>query len=138
MAPRVKLADIVDAIDLPQQSWRSFLNRETGQIVTLGDDGIIPEDEEIDEDDLDGEPFVALPDSFEVDEWSMMRRFAESRSEREASELLDAINGRGAFRLFKATVRRLGIVADWFGFRDAAFEEIARDWLEANRIDFES
>ncbi len=136
MAARVKLADIVDAIDLPQQDWRSFLNRETGEIVTLTEDGIVPEDEGLDEEALESEPFLPLPDKSELDEWSMMERFAETRSEREREELLEAIQGRGAFRIFKSTIRRLGVEQDWFNYRDAAYEEFAREWLRDNRIEW--
>jgi hypothetical protein len=137
MAARVKLADVVDAIDLPQQDWRSFLNRETGEIVTITDDGIVPDDEGLDEAALDAEPFLPLPDKSELDEWSMMERFAETRSERDREELLEAIRGRGAFRMFKSTIRRLGVEQDWFKYRDAAYEVFARDWLRDNGIEWE-
>ena len=50
--------------------------------------------------------------------------------------LFVALRGRGAFRYFKATVRRLGIADDWYAFRDQAFEEIAVAWCEDNGIAF--
>jgi len=66
-----------------------------------------------------------------------MEQFANSVDDEEASdELLTALHGRGAFRYFKDTVRRLGIQQDWYRFRDEAFREIARDWLEAKGIPF--
>ncbi len=36
----------------------------------------------------------------------------------------------------KDTLRRLGIEKDWYRFREEAFKEIARDWLQANNIPF--
>jgi hypothetical protein len=51
----------------------------------------------------------------------------QTRSDRECEELLEAIRGRGAFRLFKVTLRRMGAEADWYAFRDNALKEIARE-----------
>ena len=48
----------------------------------------------------------------------------------------DAIHGAGAFRTFRSVIRRLGIEDDWFHFRQTAFEDIAKEWLEANDIPF--
>jgi hypothetical protein len=139
---RVKLQAVVEALEFSSDAWRSFLNRETGEIVTLTDDGIIADDEGLDEEALDAGPFLPLPGKSELDEWSMMQRFALERNEHHREhhreELLDAIRGRGAFRMFKSTIRRLGIEADWFRFRDAAFEEFARDWLVDNGIAYDS
>ena len=138
MAARVKLDDIVEAMEMLQHGWRAFLNRETGEIVTLTDDGqILVDDEDFDEDRLDGEPFVVLPSSFDIDEWSLMEKFALEQNDRQRDELLDAIRGRGAFRFFKSSVKRLGIEQPWYRYRDAALERIAREWLEDNAIPFE-
>jgi hypothetical protein len=67
-----------------------------------------------------------------------MRRFAQTRSDREREALMDALHGGGAFRRFKDTVRRFGADADWYAFRGAALEQITREWLEANRLAFEA
>ena len=48
----------------------------------------------------------------------------------------DASVGSCAFRMFKDAVRRLGIEQAWFDFREAAFEDIAKDWLEAHGIPY--
>ena len=41
MAARVKLREVVEAIDLPNQDWQSYLNTDTGEIVTVTDEGRI-------------------------------------------------------------------------------------------------
>jgi hypothetical protein len=51
-------------------------------------------------------------------------------------ELLDAIHGRGAFRHFRSTAERLGLVDDWYKYREAAFGRIATEWLEAAGIPY--
>ncbi|MGZ3337483.1 MAG: UPF0158 family protein [Isosphaeraceae bacterium] len=86
---------------------------------------------------LESDDYLKLPGEYEIHEWSIMEEFAHSVDDEEASdELLTALHGRGAFRYFKDTVRRLGIQQDWYRFRDEALKEIARDWLCAHGIPF--
>ena len=86
---------------------------------------------------LESEDYLTLPGKFKIHEWSIMEQFAYSVEDEAASdELLAAIHGRGGFRYFKDTVRRLGIEQDWYRFRDEAFKEIARDWPRAHGIPF--
>ena len=150
----IKLRDVVEAMDLPNQEWHSYVHRDTGEIVTVTDE----ECRLVEEDDanldhvpdwqretlpkareaLESDRFLALPDSFEIHEWSIMERFAQSQSDdRPAEELLDALHGRGAFRMFRSVIRRLGVEDDWYRFRESAFEDIARDWLEDQGIAYQ-
>ena len=49
----VALKDVVDAMDLPNDEWTSYLNSKTGEIVTVTDeDRDLAEDEDLDEMDL--------------------------------------------------------------------------------------
>lgn len=149
----VSLKDVVDAMDLPNSEWNSYLNRKTGEIVTVTDeDRHLVENEKLDGQDLpewqrerlpkvrealESGDFVALPDKFEIHEWTIMERFASSQASAAwRDELLDAIHGAGAFRSFRSAIRRLGIEDDWFRFRELAFEEIAKDWLKAHDVSF--
>jgi hypothetical protein len=82
---------------------------------------------------------VALPDKFDINEWDMMRDFAEAREDRRLAEsLLNAIQGRGAFRCFKDRVHEAGIADDWYRFCDEAFRQIALDWCSAHDIDVDA
>jgi hypothetical protein len=153
MAPRVKLREVVEAIDLPNQDWQSYLNADTGEVVTVTDEdrALVEDGEDLDDlpalqretlpktrEALESDRFLPLPDSFEIHEWSIMERFGEGRaSARQRDELLDSLHGRGAFRMFKSAIRRLGIEEEWYRFRDSAFEQIAKDWLEAHGIEYE-
>lgn len=66
-----------------------------------------------------------------------MERFAHSRTNAEhRDELLAAIHGSGASRKFRHAIQQLGIQDEWYGFRQAAFEEIARAWLEEHHIPY--
>ncbi len=159
MAKAVKLKDIVDALEYPED-WRVYLNKETGEIicVTEEDQSLLDMLEEGEEDveDLpewqrkalpklrenlkavEGDECIALPSQFDIHEWEIMRRFALSVKDGENREqLLNAIHGAGAFRYFKDTVHRFDLAESWYRFRDRAIEAIAIDWLEANEIPFE-
>lgn len=153
MAARVRLRDVVEAMDLPNQDWESYLNRGTGEIVTITDEDRHLVEGDADPDDLpdwqrktlpkarealESNQFLLLPGGFEIHEWSIMERFGQGRSDaRQRDELLDSLHGRGAFRMFKAAIRRLGIEEDCYHFRDSALEEIAKGWLESNGIEYE-
>jgi hypothetical protein len=147
MSAPVSLKDVVDAMDFQSDEMTNYLNRRTGEIVPIaGEDLRLAERQELDlaavpdqqresvlkaREVLGSVDFVPLPDASEIDEWGIMERFAISQTSRSArSALIDAIHGRGASRIFKDCVRRLGIEEDWVRFRDSAFEDIARDWLE--------
>jgi len=148
----VKLQDVVDQMDMLSDEASTYLNRHTGEMVFVSDEcrratenpdelDNLPDWEREDmpevKEALTSEDYVVLPGKFEIHEWSIMEEFAHSVDDEEAShELLTALHGRGAFRYFKDTVRRLGIQQDWYRFRDEAFKEIARDWLIAHGIPF--
>jgi hypothetical protein len=89
----VKLQEIVEAIDLPNREWQSYLNRETGALVTVTEDMVIGPggDDELKREDVeDSDEYLPLASSFEIDEWSIMKSFADERADPLASELLEA------------------------------------------------
>jgi Uncharacterised protein family (UPF0158) len=86
---------------------------------------------------LAGERCLQLPNHFEVHEWSIMDEFAQAQhSEGVRQELLEAIHGAGAFRMFRSTIRRLGLEKSWYRFREESLVEIARDWLEVHKLPY--
>ena len=126
MGVAVKLDAIIDAMDLPEE-WESLIDPETGEIVTISEDDRFILDQEGDDEDLDTPEWeresierirkvldsgraIALPGKFEIHEWDLMRRFSLwVEDPDESAELLKAIHGTGAFRLFKMTTDRLGL-----------------------------
>jgi hypothetical protein len=88
---------------------------------------------------LESDDFVALPDKFEIPEYSIMERFCLSLSDEGLQEglqeeLLHAIRGSGAFRRFKDAIYRKEIQDDWYRFRDESIKDIAIDFLESEGI----
>ena len=70
--------------------------------------------------------------------WAIMEEFSlEVKSDGIREDLLRAIHGAGAFRMFKDTSRRHRIEAAWFAFRAEALRQIALDWCEEHDIVWE-
>jgi hypothetical protein len=152
MTAEVSLQDIVAAMDLPNAEWASYLDPETGEIVTVTDEDrrLLEEPADVEElpdwqqeilpkvrEALESDRFLQLPGEFDIHEWAIMERFAHSRTTVEhRDELLSAIHGSGAFRKFRRSVQQLGIEEEWYSFRQVAFEEIAKAWLEAHHIPY--
>ena len=127
------------------------MNRRTGEVVSLSADAFAAiEAQDSDEDILgeadesmialareieNGSDFEKLPDKFEVDEWWIMRDFCETvDQESDQQELRDALQGNGAFRIFRSTIDQLGLRDKWYRYRNEAIEQIAIEWLEDHDI----
>lgn len=75
--------------------------------------------------------FRRLPTQFDINEWEIMREFAVREAPTRVGEQLEqAMRGRGAFRQFRDTARRLGVEQEWYAYRTKALERIAREWGE--------
>ncbi len=83
------------------------------------------------------ERYIGLPDKYELNEYQIMKRFCYSMDDPGIrDELLQAISGRGAFRMFRDAIRRHGLDALWYAYRDRELADIARSWLRGNGISF--
>lgn len=156
MSIRVELSAIIDALDFQMEESSSYLNKETGEVVTLMAEefraaeeedeslkdlyGLEEEGIEIARDILADErnmKYIALPSKFDIHEYGIMERFCLSiEDENISGSLYRAIKGRGAFRRFKESIHDLGVADQWYKYRDSAIRRIAIGWCEANEIDF--
>ncbi|HME32537.1 MAG TPA: UPF0158 family protein [Terriglobales bacterium] len=151
MAAVISLRDVVEALDLQSDELSSYLDPDSGEIITFNEEqaGIavrgdwgrapdwmrefLPKIKRALEDDR----ILALPDRVHIDEWRMMQDFADEQEDcRCRAALSDAVHGSGAFRLFRRTIDRLGIGDQWRRYRDKAMERVARDWLEENKLKY--
>ena len=147
----VSLHDVVEALDWESDDLHSCLDPDTGEIVTFNKEEAriagssqwetapewmkeyLPKVKRA----LEDERMLPLPDRFDIDEWRMMEDFAlEEEHCRCRSELESAVHGEGAFRHFKEAIRRLGLEDAWYRYRQAAFEQVAKEWLEENKIPY--
>jgi hypothetical protein len=156
MAATVKISEIVDALSMMFDEMPQFLDLDTGEVWPIHAE-LLSEVEEYEDDEMPDLPewqkeewevakritftdrFERLPSKFDVHEWEIMEEFASSvESARIREELLNAIHGRGAFRMFKDSVHRHGIEKVWYQFRDDALRQIAIDWCEEHQIPWQS
>ena len=152
--PPVKISDLVDAIQLGHDEMTSYLDRETGAVVTVTrDDTRAAENENVKErapewqeesialaakilEDADGR-FLELPDKFDAHEWRMMEVFTFTVNAEAARSVLEsAIHGKGAFRRFEDSVNRYDLDKEWYAFRDAQYAELAIKWCKQEGIEF--
>ena len=134
---KVKLEDIIEAIEFTNDDIEYFLDMETGEVVMISETTM--EREEIEEayEQLDEHGFRRLPTQQELGEYDTMASFVDAQSGTAQERLLTAISGRGAFRRFKSEVQRLGLVEQWYAWHDEAFRRKAIEWCEENGIEYE-
>jgi hypothetical protein len=80
---------------------------------------------------------VPLPHGFDIDQYGIMRRFAETvANPLLRQDLLDSIGGRGTFRRFKDMALRHGILDDYHRFHDGELADLAAHWLDDHQIEY--
>jgi Uncharacterised protein family (UPF0158) len=155
MAVEVNLETIIEALELADDSISSFLDVETGEVQSItAEEFDLAEDPETDFEDLpdwqrdtvklariiqqhEGERYLALPDKFDVHEWAIMDRFAESlKVVRLRNDFHAAIRGAGAFRLFKHLLTEYNLWDAWNRFKEIELRQIAMQWCEEHGIVF--
>lgn len=155
MSAQAKLRDLVEGMEMQPQEGEVYFDRQTGEIVLVTDDALgaveakgdgselpgwhqalIQEAEEV----LNAEEgrFVQLPDLWEAHELQMAGDYCGTLDAvGQADRLRAALRGREAsrrFRRFMETVTELGITMQWYRFRNATLEQIAREWCEEHGI----
>lgn len=143
---------VLEAMEFESTEADTFLNVKTGQLVRVTHEayGAIERGENTDPltgvplDDVremlnsKNEDYLRTPDRFEINEYGMMCDFAESLEDESASgSLFIALEGQGAFRRFKDMVHHLGLAERWYKYRDEAYKETAKEWLEEHGIEYE-
>ncbi|MBW3540875.1 MAG: UPF0158 family protein [Planctomycetes bacterium] len=148
----VSLRSVVQEMDAFSDEWSSYINRKTGELITISheearfvEDGE-PEDEPSDLDPetllkvqevLESDDWLRLPDKFEIHEWSIMDDFARSREDpHQCESLMRALRGGGAFRRFKDVAAALDVRDEWFRYRGESLEQIAIRFLEIHEIPY--
>lgn len=153
----VKLSELIEALEFESDERVTKVDLQCGCVVSV-DRSILSSLEESDEDSLpdlpdwqkeevniakaivadSGERFVDAPNKFHFHEYRQMERFIGTVEDPEAAEeLWRAIKGKGAFRYFKDTASRLGLLEPWYRYRDDAMKEFVVAWAAANQVSCE-
>lgn len=131
----MKLSEIIDGLEMTSDIVDSYYNPKTGNIFLSN----IGDFEDLNEDELDDlfRESIILPSRYEINEYQMMKNFIESVEDSLLyNKLLIAINGKGAFRRFKDTCINLGIIDDWYKYRDQKYKVIAINWCLNNNLEY--
>jgi hypothetical protein len=152
MSLPVSLDAVADELDSLMDGMTAFINRKTGELYTISEDDAALVENEADEEDLpdwqveglpklreilSGDGWVKLPDKFDIHEWEIMRKFSESVDDPSlANRLSHAIHGRGAFRMFRATVQDADLLEEWYAFKRLALRDIAKDALDELQVPY--
>ena len=148
-----KISDLTDALEFDMPTHIMYFDRQTGQLVSVDRDvmnGVEEGDEELlcrlpdwqkEEVEIarailgdDADRFIDAPDRFDFHEYQHMQYFIKTvQNVSDAEELQRAIRG-GAFRRFKDTAERLGLLEQWFRYKDDAMKKFVIEWAEVNNV----
>ena len=134
---KVKLSEIMEAIETSNEYSENFLDCETGELVWVSEMAMTREEMDEIYNRLDEHGFYRLPTSFDIREYDLMRRFVSSFPEKARNRLAKAINGKGAFGRFRDTIRQMGVDEQWYAYREAAYREKTIEWCEDNGLEYE-
>lgn len=149
MAIPVKLVEVVSEMEMQSEESCAFLNRKSGDIILVSghsdDEGMwddhfaaeLKDGQTVVDYLFQSEDWVELPSKFDIHDWDMMRRFSDSQAGEVRAELLGAIHGGGAFRMFRSAIHNLGIQDEWYGYKVSEYERLAIECLEEHGIPFE-
>jgi hypothetical protein len=148
----VSLRAVAAEMDLPNDDWTAYINRRTGELVTVTDEEARAVEADAGDDDLpdwqaehlpkvrealSSDDFLPLPSRFDINDYGIIERFCQQvANTRMREDLLLAIRGSGAFGRFKTLAHHCGLIEKWYAFRAWALEDIAAGWLEANGIGY--
>lgn len=136
MSITVNISNIIDELEMMNSDMQSFLNIQTGKIITMFDN--LESEYATNEIENNTENYISLPTHYDINEYSIMEDFIDSLDDIGIeNQLYRAINGKGAFRYFRDTIRNLGIENKRFAFKANAFKEIAIKWCKENNISYE-
>lgn len=135
---RVYLRDVMDALDAATDSTVFVFSKRRNRVLLFVEGSVADELEKnlTLEDALnDSDSYIPLPREYEIHEYQIMENFVNSlEGEDEARELLNSMQGKGAFRRFKEKVSLLSLEDRWYNHREEAYEKIAVEWCVKNGI----
>ena len=137
----VYIEDVADAFEATMAEWVQYLNTETGEIVSLPDDGLYgswnEDDEKLAEEIDSSDAYVRLPSQYELREYDIMEDFADHvKNQRKAYILFRALNGRKPFRHFKDAINNLGLDEEYYAFRFLSYCAAAVRWCRDYNIPY--
>lgn len=137
-----QLQEITDTFDMNVEGMESFLNIETGEVVTLYTIDREEADEELSNIIEEGfnEIYFRIPEPQSYEGYDDMVDFAETVDDKKLhSALMSALNGRkGVFRRFKDALAADRLQMErYFRFVEERNRERVAEWLESIDVELE-
>ena len=142
--PTVKLELVVEAIEMADDNSTAYYDLEKNALIWYMEDFGYQqeEDDEVIEEMIEegwGTRFFRLPGKFDINEYHFMQDFIydEIPAGGFRDQFESAIRGRGAFRRFRNLAERLGIINEWYEYKEKAQKQLAIEWCEENGFSYE-
>jgi len=148
----VSLKELVGEWDMTSDMASLYLNKQTGELYMVRDDGMLGFEEDYDEGEEqpdwereerekrceieDSKDWVAVPTRDTHEAYRVMERFCLAQDDKLVELLLTAISGKGAFRRFKDVIHRHGLEKSWYAYQEACATEELKGWLEVSEIPY--
>ena len=152
MKAEVNLEEVLEAIEMRTKDSNYFYHKKTGEIYYITDSELREAEGDIAMDEYpewkqqsiktavdihSTSDYIKLPKDDEIDDYEIMENFCYSIEDKELKkELLNTINGKGAFRRFKDKIYEYNLADDWYDYQDKNYREIAIDWCERHNIEY--
>ncbi len=151
---KVKIDDIIDAVDFDSDMSESFLNIKTEQVCMFTDEELRAAENNVDLSDSaewyceavasakhyleNQDDFLSLPEKYDFNEYRIIEKFiARVVISKQSAMLSQSIHGKGAFRRFKTMLEKLGLIDEWYKYRGQQLRKFVEFWCKENKIDFE-
>ncbi len=119
----------------------NYLDTETGELLTTDEDYGDPEEGRKAKKRIKKNPerYLLIPHMSSRDGYQDMVKFTEGLEDESLKELLlEALDGRGAFRRFRDVLERYSDILDeWYKYKDEAVQNRITEWLNENGIEAE-
>src|SRR4051794_20384504 len=156
----ISLKDVLNEIEASSDEVAAYLNRKTGETFSAFEDDLPAFDDDEEGDDEEGETnldalpqwqrdavaklreirgdtdgnWVELPSKRDFHEYRVMEEFCQLKKPSLRDDLLDAIQGSGAFGRFKKLIHRHDIADAWYDHRNKALAAFTKEWLDSEGI----
>jgi hypothetical protein len=138
------LGDIEMALNDNNYEMEWYLDIQEEKTTFLADPLVVGEDmideelqKQIENDEEEGERYIAIPTTPSHDGWGQMKRFILSLDDQDdkiQNLLLTTIQGKGAFRRFKDAVYEIGVSDRWYDFKNREDRRKALEWLHSEDL----
>jgi hypothetical protein len=137
------IKDIAAAIEM--NGFKSYLNKETQDVQMLPDELHIPYtdmdmfQELLDKLEANPEQYIEIESLSSREGFILMEDFAANLKDKNTqNRLYNALSRPKPFRQFRYALEENDLLQQWYAFKDAYYEQLAKEWLTKHFIHLHS